>query len=112
MIKPDERAFFLTVGRRLNAPYNVLRDAGITPEHDDIKIYRQSIYIKQVVRVRDIIKEIGMNHKRAEYLLHKWSHKDYYDWGVSYDLGWLTEKGWQRYLELEQEEIATNFQPK
>jgi hypothetical protein len=31
--------------------------------------------------------------KRAYYLLEKWSEKDWYDYGVALDLGWLTDKG-------------------
>lgn len=43
--------------------------------------------------VRDVIKELGMNEKRALYLLDKWDSKGWYNWGVTIDLGWLEEKG-------------------
>ncbi|MFW5988576.1 MAG: hypothetical protein ACOCQA_03995 [bacterium] len=54
------------------------------------------------VSVRDIIAHSPINKKRAYYLLEKWSNKGYYDYGVSIDLGWLTEKGiekFKKYLE-------------
>lgn len=44
---------------------------------------------------RDLINssDFYMNHKRAWYLLDKWSNKGWYDYGVTLDLGWLTSKG-------------------
>ena len=37
---------------------------------------------------------LGIPLNRARYLLEdKWSQKDWYDYGVSWDLGWLTEEG-------------------
>ncbi len=44
---------------------------------------------------RDIINEPGfpIPHKRAWYLLEKWSGQGLYDYGVTVDLGWMTEKG-------------------
>lgn len=57
---------------------------------------------KNVASVRDIIAHSGINHKRAYYLLEKWSNKEYCDYGVKIDLGWLTEKGkkkFKNYLE-------------
>ena len=36
-----------------------------------------------------------MPHKRAWYLLDKWSDRNLYDYGVTIDLGWLTEQGEQ-----------------
>ena len=39
--------------------------------------------------VRDVIKSLGMNHKRAVYILEKWAAKGWYDYGVTVDLGWL-----------------------
>lgn len=44
---------------------------------------------------RDLINEPGfvMPHKRAWYILEKWSNKDWYNYGTTLDLGWLTEKG-------------------
>lgn len=44
-------------------------------------------------RPRDIIPRLGINHKRAWYLLEKWSRKGWYESGVSLDLGWLTLRG-------------------
>lgn len=34
-----------------------------------------------------------MHYKRAWYLLEKWTDKGWYDYGVTEDLGWLTEEG-------------------
>lgn len=44
---------------------------------------------------RDIINEpdFPINYKRAWYLLEKWNGKDWYNYGVVLDLGWLEEKG-------------------
>jgi len=44
---------------------------------------------------RDIINQpdFYMHYKRAWYLLQKWSDKGWYDYGVTLDLGWLTDKG-------------------
>jgi len=46
---------------------------------------------------RDIINSDGfyMHHKRAWYLLEKWSSKGWYDYGVTLDLGWITSKGYE-----------------
>lgn len=45
------------------------------------------------LRARDVIPRRGINHKRAWYLLGKWSGRNWYDYGVSLDLGWLTDAG-------------------
>lgn len=42
---------------------------------------------------RDIYNELGLNWKRACYLLEKWSGKGWYDYGINVDLGWMTSKG-------------------
>lgn len=44
---------------------------------------------------RDIINEpdFPIPYKRAWYLLEKWSNQGVYDYGVTVDLGWITEKG-------------------
>lgn len=43
--------------------------------------------------VRRIIEFIGINHKRAWYLLDKWAGRGWYEYGVCIDLGWLTPEG-------------------
>lgn len=43
--------------------------------------------------VRDVIARMGINGKRACYLLGKWAGKGWYEWGVCIDLGWLTPLG-------------------
>lgn len=45
---------------------------------------------------REIINSDGfpLHHKRAWFILRKWAGGlGWYDFGVSLDLGWLTEKG-------------------
>lgn len=41
-----------------------------------------------------------MHHKRAWYLLEKWSDKNWYEWGTTMDLGWLTVEGERAAKEL------------
>lgn len=61
-----------------------------------IQYYQRNkgLYIEKT-SPRDIINEPGfkMHHKRAWYLLEKWAGKNLYEYGVTLDLGWLTEKG-------------------
>ncbi len=45
------------------------------------------------VYVRDLVTELGMNEKRAAYILEKWYDKGWYECGVSIMAGWLTEEG-------------------
>jgi len=61
-------------------------------EKEFLKRCQQS---KREIRVRDIINSVDftMNYKRAWYILEKWSGKGWYDYGVSLDLGWMTEEG-------------------
>lgn len=40
---------------------------------------------------RDVINEYPINHKRAWYLLEKWSRQGKYEYGVSLDTGWIVE---------------------
>lgn len=51
---------------------------------------------------RDIINEPGfpINYKRAWFLLGKWTRKGWYDYGVTLDLGWMTEKGMAKAREI------------
>ena len=47
------------------------------------------------VTVRDIINspQMPFHHKRAWFLLEKWSDNGWYEYGVTLDLGWLTDEG-------------------
>lgn len=47
------------------------------------------------VFVRDLINsdECPMHYKRAWRILEKWCDKGWYSYGVTLDLGWLTEAG-------------------
>ncbi|MGG0308344.1 hypothetical protein ABEY43_06980 [Priestia megaterium] len=40
---------------------------------------------------RELINSLPINHKRAWYILSKWSGQGKYDYGVNLELGWLTE---------------------
>jgi len=74
MMRKDEKAFFLRcVNEITNHGINELRKNS----------------------PRMIINEPGfpVHHKRAWYLLEKWSDKGWYDYGVSLDMGWITEEG-------------------
>lgn len=42
---------------------------------------------------RDVVDDLGMNHKRAAYILEKWTDKGWWDYGVSVMAGWFTERG-------------------
>ena len=42
----------------------------------------------------DIVNEIGMPYKRARYILRdKWTRRNWYEYGVSWRVGWLTIDG-------------------
>lgn len=43
--------------------------------------------------VREVIARTDIAPKRAWYLLEKWGSRRWYDWGVTVDLGWLTDEG-------------------
>ena len=51
--------------------------------------------LEDTYKPRDIINasDFYMHHKRAWYLLQKWCSKGWYDYGVTLDLGWLTDEG-------------------
>ena len=54
---------------------------------------QQHSQINSFVYVRDVVKELGMNEKRAAYILSKWEKRGWYNWGVNILAGWLTEEG-------------------
>lgn len=59
------------------------------------KIQEEMLYmlIKETGKTpREIINLLSMNHKRAWYILEKWSIEGKYEYGVSLDLGWLVDK--------------------
>ena len=43
--------------------------------------------------IRKIVADIGMNERRASYILEKWCSKGWLECGVSPFAGWLTELG-------------------
>lgn len=73
-MKPDERKFWDLMREKATAhlPGGKIR-------------YGQDVY--------ELSESIGMNAKRAEYLLFKWSDRGWYDYGVNVWFGWMTIKG-------------------
>lgn len=61
-----------------------------------IAIYNHYTLFLSEQSIRDIIQNsplIQIPYKRCMYILEKWVEKGWYDYGVSLDLGWLTEEG-------------------
>ena len=50
--------------------------------------------------IREVMNTCGVPFKRCVYYLEKWSRKDWYDYGVSLDLGWLTALGIEKLREM------------
>ena len=73
-MKDDERRFLIDVYSRCGW-VEALNSPRVTP--------------------RDVINEPGfyMHEKRVLYILEKWDNKGWYRYGVTLDLGWLTEEG-------------------
>jgi hypothetical protein len=38
---------------------------------------------------------LNMNYKRARYIFLKWTDRNWFDYGVSWRVGWLTEEFWE-----------------
>ena len=74
-MKEDERIFLKTCQKHIRPP--------------------QCLSDTSAVTARGIINASGfsMHHKRAWYLLQKWTDKGWYSYGTTLDLGWMTEKG-------------------
>jgi len=49
---------------------------------------------------RTLVRESGLNYKRACYLLSKWTGKGWYEYGTSLELGWVTEDGAREFAKL------------
>lgn len=82
-MKPDEREFLITY-YQLNYPDYIRDKRRVTP--------------REIINL-PMFKHF-MHYKRAWYLLDKWSSKGWYDWGVTLDLGWLTDEGIAKVKEL------------
>ena len=50
--------------------------------------------------VRDVISNCDIPDKKCHYYLEKWIGNNWYDCGVSADLGWVTEKGEEEMAEV------------
>ena len=72
MVKGDEKRFLVSLYRSTETPRKLINAPGFT-----------------------------MHHKRAWYLLEKWCIKDWYEYGVTLDLGWLACEGKQKAREWE-----------
>lgn len=69
-MKPDERALLLAYYEATVA------------HHEFYGVWPRDLPLAQI-----------MPYKRVLFLLEKWTDKGWYDYGVSLDLGWLTEEG-------------------
>jgi len=58
--------------------------------------------LSKELKVRGIVNEPGfpINHKRAMFILEKWCRKNWYEYGVTLDLGWMTPLGLAKAKEL------------
>lgn len=72
-MKADEVAFLNLMQSKCRCPFVPNGMEGLTP--------------------RELLKESGLPAKRMWYILQKWAGRDWYDYGVSLDLGWLTLEG-------------------
>lgn len=55
--------------------------------------------------VRDMIEISGIPSKQCWYYLEKWCEKDWYEYGVNLELGWLTPKGKKKFKEILENDI-------
>lgn len=62
-------------------------------ELEFLRVVAQRGKCRVIPSVRDLIAQCGIHPKRACYLLEKWTRNGWYEYGVSLDLGWITEKG-------------------
>ena len=56
---------------------------------DEIELFNRIKNKSENQSVRDIVEEMGMDMKRAYYILTKWFGQDIYNYGVSAFAGWL-----------------------
>lgn len=92
-MKNDEKKFLILVNNECGKETGEL-----------VRIF--NISYRDTVSPRDLIRRetFDMNYKRAWYLLDKWSRKGWYEYGVTLDLGWLTNEGKKKAQELISEE--------
>jgi hypothetical protein len=74
-MKDDERRFLIWIKNNVGSPYTNPPLTGTS--------------VRELINRPDFF----MNYKRAWYVLGKWADKGWYEYGVSLDLGWLTDKG-------------------
>lgn len=73
-------------------------------KEDEKRFFKACVYLRcEKFSIRDIVNmyEGIIHHKRCWYLLRKWSHIGFYDYGVTLDLGWFRfDKLPERYKSL------------
>lgn len=47
----------------------------------------------QPCSAREVVRELGINEKRAAYILWKWTDRGWYNYGVNVMSGWLEREG-------------------
>jgi hypothetical protein len=85
-MKPDEEALLLAI-------------------YEQFIAYIASNRTVEMPRVRQIVLDSRVNHKRAYYLLDKWVNKGWYEYGVSIAAGWLTKEGYFKAAEIKTKRI-------
>jgi len=43
--------------------------------------------------MRKLVADLGLNEKRADFILEKWTRRGWYEYGVSPFAGWLSDEG-------------------
>lgn len=76
-MKLDEKLFLIAVQQEVGSPYEPYKT-------------------KSNTSVRELGEKLGMHHKRVDYICEKWTNKDWYEYGTSVDLGWMTLKGMEQ----------------
>lgn len=60
---------------------------------DEIALYKVICNRRFHETIRDAIDTIDIPPKRVRYILNKWADKNWYDYGIDLDLGWMTPEG-------------------
>ncbi|AXH78332.1 MAG: hypothetical protein [Circular genetic element sp.] len=70
-MKPLERIFFI---------------ACVNEQRRVIDLSKREFSIRTI---GNIFSRLGFSYKQLMYYVHKWSHRGFYDYGVTLDLGWF-----------------------
>ena len=63
---------------------------------DDERLLLSTLQALNQPYVRDVVRKLDINEKRAAYICQKWADKGWYDYGVNVLAGWLTDDAPQR----------------